>query len=36
MPLYKFDPGDDEPQMQADLLEDDRDQQVFITFSLTQ
>ncbi|ESO08574.1 hypothetical protein HELRODRAFT_169449 [Helobdella robusta] len=28
MPLYKFDPGDDEPQLQADLLEDDRDQQM--------
>ena len=33
MPLYNFDPTDDEPHWEADLLEDDRDQQMVLNVS---
>jgi hypothetical protein len=28
MPMYTFDPADDEARWEADLLEDDREQQI--------
>lgn len=33
MPLYNFDPTDDEPHWEADLLEDDRDQQMVLNIT---
>lgn len=33
MPLYNFDPTDEEPHWEADLLEDDRDQQMALNVS---
>ena len=34
MPLYNFDPADEEPHWEADLMEDDREQQIALNVSL--
>jgi len=33
MPMYTFDPADDEARWEADLLEDDREQQIALNVS---